>query len=153
MNKTFFQIYLSNSTDIPHAIQSCMEIVQSLKGDYQYRLFHNEQVRDFLKDAYPGNVLMAYDTLKPFAYKADLARLCLLATFGGWYFDSTIRLGSRLSNIDENINLVVFKDAPHPRTGSSWNVATGAIFARKDSPVLHSAISQIVKNLQNHFYG
>ena len=38
----------------------------------------------FLADHYEPNVLEAYRKLIPYAYRADLARYCIVNKLGGW---------------------------------------------------------------------
>ena len=56
-----------------------------------------------------SDVLNAFDMLKPLAYKADLARYCLIYKLGGWYADISLKPVVGLS-IDDSIDFVYFYD-------------------------------------------
>jgi hypothetical protein len=153
MNNTIYQIYISDSEELPEQIKSCMSNVKDHRNDYNHQLLHNKEVRAFISSSFPHQVLQAFDRLKPYAYKADLARLCLLQKFGGWYLDSTVTLPSALPKIAEDVEMIVFKDAPNPLTSGNWNVNNGAIYAKANHPVLEIAINLIVDHGRTRFYG
>ncbi len=150
---TIFQIYISESDEIPDKIRECMRNVQHHKAQNEYRLLHNQMVLDFLQMSFEPAVASAYQKLKPFAYKADLARLCLLFKYGGWYLDSTVTLTGQMPKVDDHINMIVFKDAPNPKTAGSWNVNNGVIYSKRGSKVIKMAIEIIIKNVKTSYYG
>ena len=49
--------------------------------------YDDKECRDFIKEHFHKNVLLAYDALIPGAFKADLFRYCELYINGGWWFD------------------------------------------------------------------
>lgn len=153
MNNHIFQIYLSQSAQPPQAILDCIRNTIQHKGGYQHRLLVNDEVRGFLQSHYTKEVVQAYDDLVPFAYKADLARLCLLYELGGWYFDATVTVHQTVPEVGPNVNCIVFKDAPNPLTAGNWNVNNGAIYAVRRGKALEIAIQSIVQNVRNRFYG
>jgi mannosyltransferase OCH1-like enzyme len=54
---------------------------------FSYRLFDDNECRAFIEKHFPADIVKAYDTLIPGAYKADLWRLCMLYMEGGIYLD------------------------------------------------------------------
>jgi len=83
--KIIFQTMETHLTTVN--IRSCIEQLQTLNSDYAYYYFNSYDCRHFIQKHYP-NVLDAYDTLLPGAYKADLWRYCVLHKYGGFYMDS-----------------------------------------------------------------
>ena len=53
----------------------------------QYNIYNDKQSKLFLKKFFNKDVLDAYNILKPYAYKSDLIRYCLLYIYGGIYMD------------------------------------------------------------------
>ena len=92
-------------------------------------------------------VLNAYDTLIPGAYKADLWRLCVLFINGGIYLD--IRFccinGFNLIELTENEHFV--KDRPPNSIFNSLMVC------KKGNIFLYKSIMQIVTNVKYRYYG
>ncbi len=126
---------------------------QSLKDVYphaNYRLYSDEEIQDFIKDSFPLDVLQAYRSLVPHAFKADLARYCFLYQHGGLYSDISY-LHLRPISCKSETELVVFRDIPfeHP----SWAVSNAIIYARPKSKILERAISEIVKHAHTEYHG
>jgi mannosyltransferase OCH1-like enzyme len=48
----------------------------------QHRLWHGEALREMIGNHFDRSVLKAFDTLRPYAFKADLAKYCLIYHFG-----------------------------------------------------------------------
>jgi mannosyltransferase OCH1-like enzyme len=90
-------------------------------GEENYRLWNLEKSREFLRDYYPNEVVSAFDCLKPYAYKSDLTRLCILNHFGGIYADMSVNKLGTFSTKDRN--MVIFRDGNSDRT--SWKVSDG----------------------------
>src|SRR3954463_9934196 len=66
------------------------ENIESLKAHHpalEHRLFRERDVVAVLEDKFPREVLDSYFALRPFAYRADLARYCILHEHGGLYAD------------------------------------------------------------------
>lgn len=78
--------YTLNATNIYHwnAFQTFVE----LNPEYEVLIMLDKHCRVFIKNHFPANVLRAYDTLVPKAFKADLFRYCYLYIKGGCYFDN-----------------------------------------------------------------
>ena len=126
--------------------------IASLKSIYpeaSHHIYQNEEIMDFITDNFPKDVIDAYCALEPFAFKADLARYCLLYKFGGLYSDlSYLHLATM--NMKPDQNLVVFRDIPnHP----SWSVSNAVILARAENEVLDRAIKRIVAFHKQGFTG
>ena len=78
--------HTTNATNIYHwnAFQTFVE----LNPEYEVLLMLDVHCRVFITKHFPPDVLNAYDTLVPKAYKADLFRYCFLYVKGGCYFDN-----------------------------------------------------------------
>ncbi len=126
-----------------------VDSLRAVYPDAEYRRYGNRELVAFLADTYPAAVLDAYQALAPYAYKADLARYCLLHTYGGLYSDLSY-LHLRPIEIDARHDMVVFRDiAGHP----SWAVSNAVIYAEAGNPVLERAIDRIVEHCNMRFYG
>lgn len=72
-------------------------LVQSFKdAGWEYKFYTDDDAEDFLRTHFPTEVLEAYQSLIPGAFKADLFRYCALLIHGGVYADVDIILESNL---------------------------------------------------------
>lgn len=109
----------------------------------------------FIEKYFNSEILKAYKSLKSYAFKSDLARLCILYINDGWYVD--VSLNWRYQNPknltkNKNIELIVFRNIPESY-GTSWAFANALIFSKPFHPVIEEAIKKIVKNCKNKYYG
>ena len=61
--------------------------------------------KNFLTPILTQKVRAAYDSLNPLAYKADLARYCILYKNGGWYLDVGL---TAIGRADTRVDLYAF---------------------------------------------
>ncbi|MGR3636054.1 MAG: glycosyltransferase family 32 protein [Shimia sp.] len=126
--------------------------IASFKAVYpevSYALYDDLKILSFLEQNFERDVVAAYQALTPFAFKADLARYCLLYHFGGLYSDLS-HLHLRPIELDKDTQLLVFRDmAGHP----SWATSNAIIFAQAAHPVLKRAIDGIVAAHKAKTYG
>ena len=147
------QIYLSDSSDhefspfIKHAIST----IDHAFPNADHVIYNKETLRQFISDNYDGDVLWAYDKLRPYSYKADLGRYCLLNKLGGWYFDISIRIENPVM-LAEHIQLLAFRDIlKHSRT--SWATSNAILYSQPDNAALKTAIDYVVRNCREEYYG
>lgn len=148
-----FQIMITDGTQpSPATTDSFARNVDSFRSTYpdaEYRRYDNDELTAFLAANYPEPVLQAYQALTPFAFKADLARYCLLHSYGGLYSDLSY-LHLRPIAIGSRCKMVVFRDiSGHP----SWAASNALIYAEAGDQVLARAIDRIVAHFNTRFYG
>lgn len=89
--KKVHQIYISDNNAPPSAyVASQMKKLKNMYSDYTYTLYDNEMCRNELRSAFGDALVMVYDSLNSYSFRADLARYCILYKHGGFYFDSII---------------------------------------------------------------
>lgn len=113
-------------------------------------VYDDEQIREVISNHFEKAVLDAYETLVPFAYKADLARYCILYLHGGVYSDIS-HLHINPIEVSENTNMVFFRDIGliHP----IWSVSNGVIYAQPRQELFYRLITQIVEHVRLRYYG
>jgi mannosyltransferase OCH1-like enzyme len=125
------------------------ERIRKVVGIENYRLWNTESVSNFLGNCYSRSVLSAFEQLKPFALRADLARYCILNYYGGIYLDLSIH---KLRHFNSNsFDMVIFRDLNSNQT--SWKVANNFFYSKPNSLVLTDAIGECVRNINNQYYG
>jgi mannosyltransferase OCH1-like enzyme len=151
-NNNVFQIYLSDKEeDIPPLISLSVESIKNGLNGYNHFILRNEELRNIIKNEFDNETLKSYDKLIPYAYKADLARYCLMNKYGGWYFDISVTLNSQIPKV-EGVKNVIFKDAPNPGL-SSWNCSNSILYSEAGDEIYEKIIIQINKNCSENYYG
>lgn len=153
MISNLFQILItSNAVDEGKFSAEMRRNIASFKAVYpdaKYRLYDDPSIASLLEQHFEPDVVAAYHDLTPFAFKADLARYCLLFHFGGLYSDLS-HLHLRPIEPEPDTRLLVFRDmAGHP----SWATSNALIFAIAGHPALKRAIDGIVAAHKAKSYG
>ncbi len=147
MNVPVHQIMFTSDRDaLP--TPAAEEIRSRVGGDW-YRMWFLDDARGLISDVYGLEVLRAFDILRPFSYKADLARYCIVNHIGGVYIDLSVTdfVGFNVGDYE----FVGFRDPNNAET--TWKVATHMFYSTKDSPILQASISECVANVRRRFYG
>ena len=76
-----------NSTLIPKEMANNIVRLLTINPEFDYYLYDDNKSREFILKHFGEEVVNAYDTLIPGAFKADLWRYCVLYIYGGFYLD------------------------------------------------------------------
>jgi mannosyltransferase OCH1-like enzyme len=130
-------------------MNQCVSMIKRNNPRFHYYLFDDHDCREFIKNHFDLDVLNAYDTLIPGAYKADLWRYCILYVNGGIYLDIKYRCinGFRLIALTEQEWFV--KDIETSGEG----VYNALMVAKPNNPIYLKLINKVVENVKNRFYG
>jgi|TARA_R110000744_G_scaffold298632_2_gene408232 mannosyltransferase OCH1-like enzyme len=113
---------------------------------YVYKFYNAVDRINFLKKNFQSNVLKAYDTLIPGAFKADLFRYCVLYVEGGVYVDADTICLEPLENIINNSDsLLVVRDDPMAK---KW-LANAMIAVTPKHSLMWEAINKAVSNVES----
>lgn len=146
------QIFLSDSdAELSPFLKHATGTVQGAFPNADYQLYNKETLRNFISENYGESVVSAYDCLKPYSYKADLGRFCLLNKLGGWYLDIGVRMVNPVE-VGERIDFLAFRDIQR-FSFTSWACATTVLYSKPDNTALQFAIEMIVNNCKNKYYG
>jgi mannosyltransferase OCH1-like enzyme len=134
--------------DLPPKMRENVDRLKSQNPEFNHYLFDDNDCREFIKDNFSINVLDAYDTLIPGAYKADLWRICVLYIYGGIYIDIKLNCvnGFKLIELTEDNHYV--KDIQNP-----YSIYNAFMVCQPNIPFLSEIIYNIIINVKNHFYG
>ncbi len=127
-----------------------------MNPEYNYVFFTKIERRKFIKSHFDSSVLMAYDTLKPGAFQADLFRYCFLYIRGGCYVDDKCIARKPFRDIikDPNTPLIICEDYEVSNTIPSlrkYNAFLNAIMM--SAPLNHNIkllIDECVNNILNN---
>ena len=152
MNTT--QIFLSTApketrSELPEQLKFATESVKEWYEDTDYCFYNNEAVKDFLNEEYGSEVLNAYDSLNPLAYKCDLARYCILYKKGGWYLDIGL---TAIGRQDIGVDLFAFRSM-NRYSHTSWACDNGMFYCTPNNKALELAINLVLHHVSIQYYG
>ncbi len=149
------QILINDTNKLPdefpeyHSI--CYEQIKKLYPNEEYHLYSGEELEKIIQDNFHSDVFTAYKKLKPYSYKADLARYCILYLYGGLYIDLNLYFINTIPDLDK-LEFFAFRDIIKT-SKRSWSVANSIIFARKESKIMKKCIDIVVDNCKKEYYG
>ena len=147
-----FHVYQTWSTkDLPPYMKKTIDHNKELNPDFTFHLYDDADCREFIKRHYNGDILLAYDGLKPGAYKADLWRYCILYMYGGIYMDVKIKLLFNFSLTELIYSEHYVKDIEGPF--QNIGIYNAFMVHEPRSPILSKLIQQIVINVKEKYYG
>ena len=76
-----------HSKDLPENMRKTVQLLKIQNPEFEHFLFDDNDCREFIEKNFPNDVLFAFDSLIPGAYKSDLWRYCVLYIHGGIYLD------------------------------------------------------------------
>lgn len=128
--------------------------VRSAFPDHEYRLWYLDDAVALLEEHCSQEVIHAFHTLVPYAFKADLFKLCLLKIFGGWIVDIGVRMLKspvRSPIVEQDPDLILFRS-----TGGwdpPWNCSLALAYAKPGHPAFDTALGWIADHCRSRYYG
>jgi len=149
------QILINDTNKLPNELPEfhniCYEQIKKLYPDEEYHLYSGEELEKIIKNNFNDDVYVSYKKLRPYACKADLARLCLLYLYGGLYIDLNLYFMNTIPDLNK-LEFFAFRDLS-VMSKQSWAVQNGIMYSLSKSKVLKNAIDLIVKNCKEEYYG
>ena len=142
------QIWFSDGPD-PETLPANSRALRSMVGPERFHLWTIGRTRQLIVDNFAAEVTRAFDRLRPYAYKADLARYCIVMHHGGYYLDLAVS-GVVLTET-RDWDFIGFRDLNSDAT--SWKVANNYFFARQGSILMADCLEQILENCSREYYG
>ena len=147
-----FNIYQTlSSNNVPKDMYKT--ILNNLEKNqaFNYYLYDDNDCIKFIKENFNEEILFAYTSLVPAAYKADLWRYCIIYKYGGIYLDIKFKIMTNLEELINKNNTILVKDSF--REGSPYDIYQGLIIAEPKLKIFKIIINRIVENVKNNFYG
>jgi len=141
------------SHDMPVRMSSAAAELRAANPGFAYHLFDAIERRTFLVENFSAEVVDAYDTLVPNAFKADLWRYCVLYLRGGIYVDMKfvpVNGFSFASLMDKQYWVLDYK---HTFPGVNHGIYNAFLMSAPGNPIFLSVIRQLVKNVQGRIVG
>lgn len=148
------QIFINSDNlmiKFPSAIEENIRLLKEYYPTATYKLWTVNEIETLMTMHFSTDVLESFHLLTPFAYKADLARLCILYVYGGLYID----LGKRLLEplpLPKDTKIFAFQDIQNS-TPIWFSVLNSVIWTVPKRLEIKLAIENIVNNCKNRIYG
>lgn len=172
-----------HSKKLPKKMQENVNCLKRQNPEFKYYLYDDTECREFIKKNFDKDVLNAFDTLIPGAYKADLWRYCILYKNGGIYLDIKFKCennfklieltdkehvvlerpySSENMNINEYIAMITdvnyYKNIYKMIDTNFWKnkkigLYNALITSKPNNPILLECINSIVENVKQKDYG
>jgi hypothetical protein len=147
------QIFITDHAPVllPPYFQMATDSVRKNIPHSSYKVYSNPELQAWIRQEFGGDMILAFNKLKPYAYRADLARLLLQYRYGGWYFDITIRVLNGIS-VEPSVDFITFNDLPH-YSGATFACSNAIIYSKKNSKILETAINEALGKISSETYG
>jgi hypothetical protein len=149
--RKLFQTWYSK--DLPPKMKENSDMIRKNNPELEYFLYDDKDCEEFIKTHFSDEVVKAYNTLVPGAYKADLWRYCVMYIQGGVYIDIKYQCvdGFKFVDIMDREHFVL--ERPYYWKPGTYGIYNALIVAKPGNPLLFECIQNIVRNTQINYYG
>ena len=144
IQKNIFQTWWTR--DLPPEIQGIINRLKEMNPNYNYYLYTDEEMDNFVKDYYPGEIYECYSRLNLIVAKADFWRYLVLYKYGGVYLDIDSAIDVRLDDFI-GIEDAILSPESNRDTFTQW-----ALFFNMNHPILKRTIEFVVDNIKHNRY-
>lgn len=148
--KNIFQTW--HTKELPPKMREAVDGLKNENPDFAHFLFDVDDCRNFIAEYFDEEVLRAYDSLIPIAYKSDLWRYCVLYIYGGIYIDvkfEQICSGQTLNELITDEHFVIDYGSNINNINALYN---GFIICKPNNQIMYNAIREIVNNIKRDDY-
>jgi mannosyltransferase OCH1-like enzyme len=150
--KVIHKIYIEHSMKLPETfpseIQGAHDSWKRLNPDYKIRYYDGTSCIHYLSKHFHPRFVRAFEKLKPYSYKCDFMRYCILYIDGGVYTDWKMVCHKPLDQlIHKNTKWVTAWDV------GPKNMLNGFIACPPKAPIIRKAIELCLYNIENDIYG
>jgi mannosyltransferase OCH1-like enzyme len=137
------------SSEVEHFTKQNEKHFKKMYPMEDYKLWLNSEIEKFIKLNFDESVFYSYVKLQPYAYKADLARYCILYILGGWYFDF---FTLPLFGYKPEKSTLLFRDF-YISEAAPWALNNAVVYTEAKNTIFLRCIQEIVMNCRLDFYG
>jgi mannosyltransferase OCH1-like enzyme len=142
-----------HTKELPPKMNENVLQLQKQNIEFEYYLYDDEDCRLFIKEHFENNVLSAYDSLIPYAYKADFWRYCVLYIYGGIYLDIKYQCMQDFKLIHLTYKEHFVLERPSFWDDDTYGIYNALICCKPGNKLLMDTIHSIVENVNNNYYG
>ena len=132
--------------EIPKHMFNAIQSWKDINPEYEHYYFSDDDRINFIEKYFDNNVLQAYLSIIPGAFKADLWRCCILYIKGGVYVDADMICLKPLKHcLVSNYDFYSCRDDPMSKSF----IANGFIASIPNHPFLKQQIDSMVDNINS----
>lgn len=120
-----------------------------LSPDYKYVYWDKNDLELMMIENFEPRVLNAFNSLKSYAFKADLARACILYVHGGFWIDMHSEI-YKLPDIKES--LMLFKERAFV-VQTDYSINNSFFYSNSKHKYLLECIYHMCENIEKKYYG
>mgnify|MGYP006267514799 CR=1 FL=1 len=136
---------------LPPKMVECVNSITQCNPEFNHYLYDDQECYEFIKTNFDSDVLYAYESLIPGAFKADLWRCCILYKYGGVYLDIKYKCVNGFKLLELTDDEYFVKDLYE--TNNRKAVYNAFIVAYPGNAILEKSIRKIVEHVRSRFYG
>jgi hypothetical protein len=155
---------VADKANLHPLFQQNIEKIKALNSGYEYHLYDDPEVSEFISRHYGNAMLDCFERINPAygAARADLFRYLLMYKIGGVYLDIKSTMNRPLDDVlqpDDSYLLSHWRngpDEPFQGWGMHWGCGPRGeyqqwhIVAAPEHPFLEAVIKKVVKNIENY---
>jgi mannosyltransferase OCH1-like enzyme len=143
-----------NSKNVPEKMKKNIDYILDNNPEFDYYLYDDNECREYIKNNFSEDVLDAFDSLIPGAYKADLWRCCIMYKKGGVYMDIKLKPLVKLKYLIEKNNFYFVKDLPSMAICDyKIGIYNAFLISYPNNIIFKLCIEEIVNNCKIKYYG
>jgi len=131
----------------PNDVNARFAEMQKNYVGYEYRFFLDEDMDNFVRENYPGEIWECYNKLDIVVARADFWRYLVLYKWGGVYLDMDSNLHLPLDDFIHEGDDAIIAAEGNPDMFVQW-----ALIFKAKHPILKVAIDMVVNNIKNNSY-
>jgi mannosyltransferase OCH1-like enzyme len=151
--KVINKIYIDSSmglSKLDPIIYYLINKTMSMNPGYTYKIWSGDDCREYIKNNFDKDCLDCFDGLKPYAFKADFARYCIIYNEGGFYSDLK---EDTLVPFDNNYSFIGIVDLGNDYCLKNFCLQNAFFAAIPKHVLLKNSIDAVVNNYKNKYYG
>ena len=152
---TIYQSWQTN--EVPTKMRENILNLLNMNPEFDYYLYSDEASLAFIKKHYRQDVVDAFNSLKPGAYKSDLWRCCILYKYGGVYLDIKYHSVVPLISIIKDNPVIFTRDLDNNCSNlTKFEIRTGIynafMVSPPNNPIFKASIDEIVYSSKHKLY-
>jgi mannosyltransferase OCH1-like enzyme len=132
------------TSKIPYEIQNSIDDMMYMNPGFEYKIFVDEDMQDFIVKNYDDRTLSAFNSLEIGASKADFFRYLLLYKNGGVYLDISKILLKPLGDLIDSDDAIV------TREGNKGLFVQWLLIYPPNHEILRICIEKCIENIENN---
>jgi alpha 1,6-mannosyltransferase len=147
--KIIWQTY--KTLDLPIQANDCHVCWKTMNGEYEIKLWDDNDIYNYLKDHFDNDMLTFYNDLHIGVMKADLWRYCILKTHGGIYSDiDSICIKPVSKWIEEQHHTFITNDILIIGLENNCNFCQWTLVATKEHPAMKCVVEHLLENYKKN---